>query len=161
MIHADLMASKRFRHLDQEWEAVGTGTGSAFGVGRPPIVTRWGVVFRSLSDPERGDYGYRGTVLGSDPGAIPEDQLKLALEEALIVAAIDRSRFTWRTASGIAEETHIPVARVQDVLETTNQADVIASYESRPGEPLFSTRDHFVKTTGDVSKRYTDVESST
>ncbi len=113
MIDADLMASKRFRHLDQEWEAVGTGTGSAFGVGRPPIVTRWGVVFRSLSDPERGDYGYRGTVLGSDPGAIPEDQLKLALEEALIVAAIDRSRFTWRTAAGIAKETKILIARVQ------------------------------------------------
>lgn len=88
--------------------------------------------------------------------------MKRALEEVLTIAAIDRSRYTWRTAEGIAAETGIPVDRVRHILETTTEADVMEADQPNPqGHVLFSTRDHFVKTTGDVSKRYTDVERST
>lgn len=87
---------------------------------------------------------------------------KRVLEEVLTIAAIDRSRFTWRTAEGIAEETGIPIDRVRVILETTSEADVMQSDEANPhGHELFTTRDHFVKTTGDAGKRYADVERST
>jgi hypothetical protein len=162
MNHAEFVAAKRFHHLGQEWEAVGTGTGRGVGFGYLPSVDRWGVIFRSVTKPEQGDYVYRGTMSQSDPNAVDVEELRSVLEEVLTIAAIDRSRFTWRTAQGIAEETGILVDRVRHILETTSEADVIESDEQNPqGHVLFTTRDHFVKTTGDVSKRYTDVERST
>ncbi|MBY0495697.1 MAG: hypothetical protein K2Y23_15925 [Cyanobacteria bacterium] len=115
-----------------------------------------------MSNPQQGDYRYRGTMSQSDPNAVDLEELKRVLEEVLTIAAIDRSRFTWRTAEGIAEETGIAVDRVRQILETTSEADVMQSDEANPqGHELFTTRDHFVKTTGDVSKRYADVERST
>jgi hypothetical protein len=97
-----------------------------------------------------------------DPNSVEVDELKRVLEEVITVAAIDRSRFTWRTAEGIAEETGITVDRVRQILETTSEADVFQSDELNPqGHLLFTTRDHFVKTTGDVSNRYSGVERST
>ncbi len=156
------MAAKRFHHLGQEWEAVGTGTGHGVGVGYLPSVDRWGVIFRSVSKPEQGDYRYRGTMSQSDPNAVDVDELKRVLEEVLTIAAIDRSRFTWRTAEGIAQETGVALDRVRQILETTAEADVMQFDQLNPqGHVLFTTRDHFVKTTGDVSKRYSDVERST
>jgi hypothetical protein len=108
------------------------------------------------------DYRYRRTMSQSDPNAVDLEELKRVLEEVLTIAAIDRSRFTWRTAEGIAEETGIPVARVRQILDTTSEADVMQSDKANPqGYELFTTRDHFVKTTGDVSKRYAGVERST
>lgn len=159
--HARVVAStKRFQHLGQEWEAVGTGTGHGVGFGYLPNVDRWGVIFRSVSKPEQGDY--RGTISHSDPAAVDVDELKRVLEEVLAIAAIDRSRFSWRTAEGIAKETGIALDRVRHILETTSEADVIQSDELDPqGHVLFTTQDHFLKTTGDVSKRYSDVERST
>ena len=157
-----VMATRRFQHLGQEWEAVGTGTGHGVGFGYLPNVDRWGVILRSVSNPQQGDYRYRGSMSQSDPNAVDLDELKRVLEEVLTIAAIDRSRFTWRTAEGIAEETGIPIARVRQILETTSEADVMQSDEANPqGHELFTTRDHFVKTTGDVSKRYAGVERST
>ncbi|MDO8680676.1 MAG: hypothetical protein Q7R30_19335 [Acidobacteriota bacterium] len=156
------MATRRFHHLGQEWEAVGTGTGHGVGFGYLPSVDRWGVILRSVSNPQQGDYRYRGTMSKSDPNALDEKALKRVLEEVLTIAAIDRSRFTWRTAEGIAEETGIPIDHVRVILETTSEADVMQSDEANPqGHELFTTRDHFVKTTGDVGKRYADVERST
>lgn len=156
------MGAKRFHHLGQEWEAVGAGTGHGVSTGYLPAVDRSGVLFRSVSKPELGDYRYRGTMSKSDPIDVSDDELKKLLEELLTIAAIDRSRFTWRTAEGIAKETGIPLARVRQILETTSEADVLESEESNSqGHVLFSTRDHFVKTTGDVSKRYSGVEPTT
>ena len=154
------MGPKRFRHLGQEWEAVGTGTGHGIDGPYPPPIDRWGVVFRSVSKPEQGDY--RGVLSKGDPSAVDVAELRSVLEELLAIAAIDRSRFTWRTAEGIAKDTGIPLERVQDILETTSEADVLQSEQPNPqGHILFTTQDHFVKTTGDVGKRYSDVERST
>jgi hypothetical protein len=148
--------------LGQEWEALGTGTGHGVGFGHLPSVNRWGVILRSVSNPQQGDYRYRGTMSQSDPNAVELEELRRVLEEVLTIAAIDRSRFTWRTAEGIAEETGIHLDRVRQILDTTSEADVMQSDEANPqGHELFTTRDHFVKTTGDVSKRYADVERST
>jgi len=156
------MSARRFHHLGQDWEAVGTGTGHGVGAGYLPSVNRWGVIFRSVSKPEQGDYRYRGTMSQSDPNGVHVEELKRVLEEVLTIAAIDRSRFTWRTAEAIAKETGIALDRVQHILATTSEADVIQSDVLNPqGHVLFTTQDHFVKTTGDVSKRYSDLERST
>jgi len=156
------MATRRFHHLGQEWEAVPTGTGHGLGSAYLPSIDRRGVILRSVSNPEQGDYRYRGTMSQSDPNDAALEELKDVLEEVLTIASIDRSRFTWRTAEGIAEETGISVDRVRQILETTSEADVMQSDEANPqGHALFTTRDHFVKTTGDVSKRYAGVERST
>jgi len=56
------MATKRFHHLGQEWEAVGTDTGHGVGFGYLPSVDRWGVILRSVSNPQQDDYRYRGTM---------------------------------------------------------------------------------------------------
>ena len=152
--------AKRFRHLGQEWEAVGTGTGHGVGFGYVPEVDRWGVIFRSISQPEKGEY--RGTMSKADPTALEDDELKRILEEVLVIAGIDRSNYTWRTAQGIAAEAHIPLDRVLQILDTTAEADVIqADQPNDIGHVLYTTRHHFVKTTGDVSKRYRGVERST
>lgn len=156
------MVGKRFQHLGQEWEALGTGTGHGVGTGYLPTVDRWGVVFRSISNPQFGDFRYRGSLSKPDPQAVQLLELRQVLEEVLVIAAIDRSRFTWRTAEGIQKETGIPLARVREVLQTTSAADVMHSAVTNPqGRELYTTRDHFVKTTGDVSKRYSEVEPST
>lgn len=153
--------SKRFHHLGQEWEAVGTGTGHGVGFGHLPQVNRWGVIFRSISRPEQGDYRYRGTASQCNPEAVSEDELRRILEEPLVIAAIDRSRYTWRPAEAIAPETGLPLERVRQILETTTEADVMRGNEPNPqGYALYTTRDHFVKTTGDVNQRYLVVESS-
>ena len=152
--------SKRFEHLGQTWEAVGAGTGHSVGFGNiQPEINRWGVVFRSISKPEQGDY--RGTISKAEPCDVSDDELKKVLEELLVIAAIDRSNYRWRTAQGIAKQTSLSLNRVQHILGTTSEADVIeAAKPNDIGHTLFSTRNHFVKTSGDVSKRYKGVEES-
>jgi hypothetical protein len=156
------MSARRFQHLGQEWEAVGTGTGRGVGFGYLPTVDRWGVIFRSISRPEQGDYTYRGTMSQADPNAVELDELRQGLEDVLTIAAIDRSRFTWRTAEAISRDTGIDLSRVRTILDRTTEADVMQAERPNPqGHLLYTTRDHFLKTTGDVSKWYRDVETST
>jgi hypothetical protein len=155
-----LMTIRRFHHLGQDWEAVATGSGHGVGVGFPPSVNRWGVILRSVSNPQQGEY--RGAVSQPDPSAVSLNELHRLLEEVLTIAAIDRSRFKWRTVEGISKETGISVDRVRRILETTTEADIIQSDEGdAQGNDLFTTRDHFVRATGDFSRRYADVEHST
>ena len=150
---------RRFQHLNQEWEAVGTGTGHGVGFGHLPAVNRWGVIFRSISKPEQGEY--RGTMPEADPQNLTEEDLKRILEEQLVISAIDRSRYTWRPAEAISKDLGLSLDRVRDILETTTEAEVIhGDQPNSQGYELYTTRDHFVKTTGDVMKRYLDVETS-
>ena len=159
--YAESMEVKRFQHLGEEWEAVGTTASYGPGFSNLPPDERWGAIFRSVSKPERGEYRYRGTMSHADPNAVDESDLKDALEEVLTVAAMDRSRWVWRTAKGISDETKIPLGRVQAILDTTRQTDILQSEEpNTKGEALFTTQDHFVRTASDSNKKYRDIEVS-
>ena len=149
--------SKRFEHLDDEWVATATGTGvgsGAFGNALPPI-TRWGVVFRSMKNPERE---YRGSLSGADPANVPEAELRSVLEEQLVLAAINRSKYVWRPADAIARETKIPLDRVQSALDGLDS--IIEGDQNAEGLQLYTTREHLSRTSGDVMKEFFEVRRS-
>jgi hypothetical protein len=151
--------SSKFRYLNEDWQVTATGTGHGVGVGEGalPNVNRWGVIFRSLTRPERGEY--RGSISVPEPSAANEDELKEALNEQLILAAINRSRYIWRPAEAIAKDTGLEADYVRHVLENT-VPDVIAGERNAQGLWLYTTGEHLAKTTGDVMRRFYEIEES-
>lgn len=149
---------KEFKHLDEDWRATATGTGHGVGVGDAiPAVNRWGVIFRSITRPERGEY--RGSISVPDPADATDAELRQVLDEQLILAAINRSRYIWRPAEAIARDTGLETEYVRQVLENT-APDVIAGDRNAQGLWLYTTGEHLAKTTGDMMRRFYDVEES-
>jgi hypothetical protein len=152
---------KRFRHLGEEWQATGTGIGHAVGFvgagGALPDVDRWGVIFQSISRPERGEF--RTSISESDPVRVDDEELIQALDEQLVLAAINRSRYIWRPAEAIARETGLDLDRVRFILDTTDD-DVIEGERNGQGLLLYTTGQHLSKTAGDVMQRIYRVEES-
>jgi hypothetical protein len=150
--------SKHFHHLNEDWQATATGTtGHGVGFLEAPAVDRWGVIFRSISQPDRGEY--RASISKQDPANATDAELARALEEQLVLAAIDRSRYIWRPAEAIATETGLAVERVRSILENS-LADVIAGDRNDQGRWLYTTREHLAKTAGDVMTRFYLVQES-
>jgi hypothetical protein len=149
---------KQFSHLGEEWIASATGTGHGVGFGNAiPAIDRWGVIFRSLTNPARGEY--RASISASDPANATDVELKQALEEQLILAAIDRSRYIWRPAEAIARDTGLETERVRQYLENA-APDIIVGDRNAQGLWLYTTGEHLAKSTGDVMKRFYEVEES-
>lgn len=147
----------RFQHLGREWEATPTGTGHGVGSGFLPSIDRWGVVFRAVDDPGNE---YRGTISAEDPSKVPDDELRGALDEQLVIATIENSRYIWRPAEAISKETGIPLDEVRRILETTSADVIVAPEPNKQGFTLYSTRGHYQKNTS-FAKRYIDtLESS-
>ena len=149
--------STRFQHLNREWEATSTGTGHGVGFGFLPAIDRWGVVFRAIDDPSKQ---YRGTISAEDPSTVPEDELRGALEEQLVIAAIENSRYIWRPAEAISKDTGISLDKVRRILETTSENVIVAPEPNKQGFTLYSTRDHYQKNTGFVRRYIDTLESS-
>lgn len=149
--------SKRFKHLGEEWEAFGTGTGRGVGFGFPPPIDRWGVVFRSVTNPDKGDVA-GASISKQDPADVSEAELKRALEEQLVLAAINRSRYVWRPAEAISEDTKIPLDRVQSILDTAS--NVVGGSRNQRGLWLYTTRDHLTKTASAAMKQFFEMEES-
>ena len=150
---------KQFKHLNETWQATATGISNGSGFGDAlPAVSRWGVIFQSISRPDRGEY--RASISGPDPAGVADAELHQALEEQLVLAAINRSRYVWRPAEAIAKETGLTDERVRYILEFIAN-DVIAGDQNKDGLWLYTTRDHLSKTAGDVMKQfYKVVETS-
>jgi len=153
---------KRFEHLGETWEAVPTGTGRGVGFvglgGALPAVNKWGVVFRSITKPDRGEY--RADISHADPLHADEAELKSALEEQLVLAAINRSRYIWRPAEAIARDTRLTLDRVLFILENTIEAEVISGDENSQGLLLYTTQEHLSKASGDFMKQYYRTQES-
>ncbi len=66
--------ARQFEFEGDEWEAEGTGT----GVGHIRGPTRWGVTFRCISDPSKGEH--EGKIRHMDPNMVSEDELRAALQ---------------------------------------------------------------------------------
>ncbi len=122
-----------------------------------PAVNRWGVVFKAVDDPSRQ---YRGTISAEDPEAVSEDELKEALEEQLVIAAIERSRYIWRPAEAISTDTAIPLDRVRRLLETTSADVIVGPQPNKEGFTLYSTREHYQRNTSFVRRYIDTIESS-
>ena len=68
--------ARQFQYAGDEWEAEGTG----IGVGHTRGPTRWGVTFRCISDPSKGEH--EGDIRYMDPNMVSEDELKAGLHRA-------------------------------------------------------------------------------
>ena len=147
--------SKRFAHLDDEWLATATGTSVSSGFGNAMGPTRWGVVLRSVKDPTRE---YPGSMSEADPDQVPDAELRKVLEEQLILAAINRSRYIWRPAEAIAKETNISPERVKAALEEL--PSIIEGDTNPQGLQLYTTREHLSRASGDVMTEFFDVRRS-
>lgn len=143
-----------FSHLGKEWEAKATGT--AHGAGFGPVLIRWEVVFKPVGLPEE----YRGVISAEDPSAVPVEELQNALQEPLVVASIERSRYTWRPAEAISKDTGIPLDRVRRILETASADIIVAPEPNKQGYTLYSTRAHYQKTTAFLERYFDTLESS-
>ena len=149
---------RRFEYLGEQWEATATGTGHSVGFGDAVReVNRWGVIFRSLAHPERREF--RASMSERDPAGVPEEELRRILDEQLVLAAINRSRFVWRPAEAIASDTGLQPDYVRQILENT-APNVIAGGQNKDGLWLYTTEDHLEKTSGDVMRKHFKVEES-
>ncbi|MEA2599204.1 MAG: hypothetical protein QOF89_196 [Acidobacteriota bacterium] len=68
-----------------------------------------------------------------------------------IIAAINDSKYKWRTAQGIAKSSGIEVGEVMEYLGTADTI-VQARNTNTKGEPLFTTTDKYRKSTGLASR---------
>jgi hypothetical protein len=144
---------RRFQHLGEEWEAFrSAATAAAFGFPSEPAAR---IGLRSVTHPERGEF--RTNTPWDRLAAMTDGELIRLLEGALTIAAIEHSRFVWRTAEGIAKETGIELTRVRECLEDAGDG-VLESEETDPsGRALYTTQDHFLR--GAYGTTYSDVES--
>jgi hypothetical protein len=65
-----------------------------------------------------------------------------------IVRALEDPRYDWRTIEGVANETSISPATVQEVLENLKQEVLRSSIPDESGRNLFTTRRHYRQTHG-------------
>jgi len=78
-----------------------------------------------------------------------------AIDEPLVLAAIERSDQAWLSAEAIASASGLPPERVHKVLHAA-PADVVVAPPEVPGAPArYSTRRHYRATTG-LLRRYFD-----
>jgi len=60
----------------------------------------------------------------------------------LVLGALEKSEFKWRTARGIAKEANLPIHVVQEFLE--NSPAILRSKKpNKSGRPLYTTRERY------------------
>jgi hypothetical protein len=72
---------RRFRHLDEEWDAESTELAGGSGAGNKVPVTDHEVEFTCVSNPSKGPY--REDIPKQNPNDVSEEVLKRALERAV------------------------------------------------------------------------------
>ena len=151
------MTRRTFQYLGDEWEVTPTDTGHRVAASwLKPIEHRWGFVFRSLSNQKE----YRNHVSARAPEAASQDALVQALEEALVIDAIESSRYVWRPAEAISRDTGIPLERVRRILNTTSRDVITAPQPNAQGFTLYSTRDHYQRLEPLVNRLLDNLHSS-
>lgn len=108
------MGIVRFHHLGHLWECEGRGWGVAVRSGSPKIGADYFFVeFRRLSGPGRETY--EGRISAVDPADVAEAELRRALEESLVIGALQQANRPLEAAE-IAKTTGLPEARVREAL---------------------------------------------
>jgi len=145
---------KRFKHLDQEWEATGTGIGVGVATGYVPKVSHWGVEFLRVGDPSKEPL--RGKIPESDPNQVAQEVLMKELERGLVLRAINESKFLWRTVGGLSTETGIAEESVRMLLEGMPDRVIRSIRPDKDGKTLYTTRDKY-KGERSFVKKYLDI----
>jgi len=69
-----------------------------------------------------------------------------------ITIALESPRYKWRTLNGIAKESGLPINVVVNVLTTNTDTFLRSSTPAKSGEPLFTTRKHYLETASSGEK---------
>lgn len=65
-------------------------------------------------------------------------------ERRKIIEALEDDRYLWRTIDGIARDTGLPEATIEDALLQDDLVDAVAaSYSDAKGRTLYTTRRHY------------------
>ncbi|MGF6790159.1 hypothetical protein [Paraburkholderia sp. 35.1] len=75
-------------------------------------------------------------------GTAEETAARDKFVEAKILAAIEESKYTWRTAEGISKEVNYPEQQVEEILNRSEQF-IKAIRSNQHGQPLYSTREKY------------------
>jgi hypothetical protein len=67
---------------------------------------------------------------------------------AAVVRALEDSRYEWRTVDGLAEETGLSAANLQEILKDLNGEIIRSSTPDESGRALYTTRKHYRETQG-------------
>ena len=65
-----------------------------------------------------------------------------------VIAALEDSRYEWRTITGVAKQTGLPVAQVRKIITKQLQDVVRAAATDESGRNLYTTRRHYRSTQG-------------
>jgi hypothetical protein len=91
----------------------------------------------------------------ANPGKDP-----VATDETLVLMALEDARATWRTAELISRDTGMLLDTVRRALETTSADIIVAPEADAQGHTLYSTRNHYRKTTSFLRRYIDTLESS-
>ncbi len=133
--------SRRFRHLNREWDVELTGASHGVGFGFSPKITSWGVWFRPADEPSADPF--YGSIRRPNPAELSEDELQRCLEAALVLKALEDPNWNWRTAEGVAHSAGLSEERVQEVIIESSAAVIRSSVPDERGRPLYTTRRHY------------------
>ena len=146
----------QFVLLGATWDAVPTGIGHGVGFFSAPV-DRWGFVFKRVDDPLKE---HRNHVTADSPDTATTDALKDALDEALVIDAIEGSKYTWRPAEAISRDTGIDIDRVRRILQITSRDVIVAPLPNKQGFTLYSTREHYQRREPFLNRFIDNVSSS-
>ena len=83
----------------------------------------------------------------SDNGKPSTPQLDSGLRDR-ILRALEDGRYEWRTIDGVAGQTGIPAAKIQEALGSLEEEIVRSSIPDESGRALYTTRRHYRSTHG-------------
>lgn len=138
--------SRRFRHRNEDWDVEPTGMGHGVGSGHLPPITSWGMVFRCLSNPNKGEY--YASLHTSDPMQVTEEELQKILDSAVVLKALEDPRWDWRTVEGVARDTGIPENEVLAIIESSADEVIRSRVRDAQGRTLYATRQHYTNRRG-------------
>lgn len=109
---------------------------------RPPI-TSWGMVFRCLSNADKGEY--YAWLHKPDPRQVTEEELRKTLDTAVVLKALEDPRWDWRTVQGVARDTGIPENEIFAIIESSPDEVIRSRIRDEQGQALYATRQHYTK----------------
>jgi hypothetical protein len=74
------------------------------------------------------------------------DKNKFKTYASQITTVLENPNYKWRTVNGVVKESGLPADVVVTVLTTNTETFLRSSIPANNGEPLFTTRKHFLET---------------
>lgn len=81
-----------------------------------------------------------------------DGDFEMSIDVEEVFKALADTKYKWRTPRGVAEQLNIPEEEVLRVIMNDMEKIVQSSVPSTDGSPLFTTREHFLKTSSTFDK---------